>query len=80
MSALITIGSITLNPLGFLVVISLIKKKWEETSENIMEKWQEVCDFFEKATEPVRNLFSKAKDWFDTNVVQPVVNVFTPIK
>lgn len=80
LTALITFGSITLNPFGFLVIIALIKKGWQEVSVIIKEKWQETCDFIEKATEPVREFFGKAREWFVTNVVQPIIKVFTPVK
>ena len=54
----------------------------------IYQKWDEIKAFFEPFTtwftttiiDPIKNTLSKASNWVNTKVIQPIISFFAPIK
>lgn len=54
----------------------------------IYQKWDEICAFFQPAWDwiyntifkPIGDFFKGVATWFDTNVIQPIIAFFTPVK
>ena len=45
-----------------------------------IKKWDEIAEGFQtNVVQPIEDTLSKAADWVDTNVIQPIIRYFTPI-
>ena len=87
--AIATVGAILLGVAAFPAVVVgaivaalatlavLIKEHWNEIKEFFIGLWEGIKSGFSSLVESIKGFFSGIASWFNTNVIQPIVNFFT---